>query len=180
MTCKYLRTPGPTVDLQSWLPLSLDFRPANQFQLPMSRSRNEVLESTASDSLSLTSGSSDAFVAFYEERLWPQIDTISKSLVPLSEMVDAAEKIINEKFASDSRSRFRYMMGSETISVKLDRVLTAMLACADRCGGENGKRYVASSMLACSLEEDVTMALEALGTTWLTRFLFPCQCYCHS
>ncbi|KAF9555155.1 hypothetical protein CPC08DRAFT_821258 [Agrocybe pediades] len=47
-----------------------------------------------------------------------------------------------------------------------------MLACAEECGGEKGKRYVASAVIACSQEEDVVGALQALGTTWLTHFLF--------
>jgi len=47
-----------------------------------------------------------------------------------------------------------------------------MLACAEECGGESGKRYVASAILTCSKEEDVFGALAALGTTWLTHLLF--------
>jgi len=56
--------------------------------------------------------------------------------------------------------------------VELDKVMIAMLACAEECGGESGKRYVASAILTCSKEEDVFGALAALGTTWLTHLLF--------
>ncbi|KAF5319241.1 hypothetical protein D9619_008704 [Psilocybe cf. subviscida] len=50
--------------------------------------------------------------------------------------------------------------------------MTAMLAFAEECGGQSGKRYVASAICCCSEDEDVVGALAALGTTWLTHFLF--------
>jgi hypothetical protein len=53
--------------------------------------------------------------------------------------------------------------------------MIAMLACAEECGGESGKRYVASAIVGCSEEADVVGALVALGTTWLTHLLFICQ-----
>ncbi|KAF8076872.1 hypothetical protein FPV67DRAFT_1472998 [Lyophyllum atratum] len=135
----------------------------------MSHSRSDSLQSAAS---TLTSCSSDASVEIYEERLKPRIDAVSKSLTSLRELVDAAEKIINEKFAPDSRSTYTYKKDSEEISVELDKVMIAMLACAEECGGESGKRYVASAILTCSGEEDVVAALAALGTAWLTHLLF--------
>ncbi|KAF8076873.1 hypothetical protein FPV67DRAFT_436472, partial [Lyophyllum atratum] len=135
----------------------------------MSHSKNDSLECTAS---TLTSCSSDASVEIYEERLKPRIDAVSKSLTSLQELVDAAEKIINEKFAPDSRSTYTYKKDSEEISVELNKVMIAMLACAEECGGESGKRYVASAILACSEQEDVVAALAALGTAWLTHLLF--------
>ena len=140
----------------------------------MSHSRNDSLESTGS---SLTSCSSEASVELYEERLKPGIDTVRKSLTTLQELVGAAEKIINEKFAPDSQSTYKYIKDSGEISVELDKVMIAMLTCAEECGGESGKRYVASAILACSKEEDVVVALAALGTTWLTHLLFICPSY---
>jgi len=128
--------------------------------------------STAS---SLTPLSSEASVELYEKRLKPTIDTIRKSDAPLQELVDAAEKIVNEQFAPDSKSTFTYKKGVNEMSVQLDKVMIAMLACAEECGGEGGKRYVASAILGCSKEEDVVGALAGLGTTWLTHLLFICQ-----
>ena len=49
-----------------------------------------------------------------------------------------------------------------------------MLVCAEEC---EGQRYAASAILACNQKEDVVAALAALGTTWLTHFLFVCQFY---
>ena len=138
----------------------------------MSRSRNDLLEFTGS----LTSCSSRASVKLYEERLKPGIENV-RSPTTLQELVDAAEKIINEKFAYDLQSTYTYKKDSEEISVELDQVITAMLAYAEECGGEGGKRYVACAILACSREEDVVGALAALGTTWLTHLLFMCQSY---
>ena len=53
--------------------------------------------------------------------------------------------------------------------------MIAMLAYAEECGGESGKRYMASAVLICFKEEDLVGTLVALGTTWLTRLLFICS-----
>ncbi|KAF8867688.1 hypothetical protein CPB84DRAFT_1970401 [Gymnopilus junonius] len=113
-----------------------------------------------------------SFGQFYEERLKPGINALRKSQTPLEELVGAAEKIIHKKFTPDSRSTYNYKKDSREISVGLDKIMLAMLACTEECGGESGKRYVACAISACSEEEDVVGALEALGTTWLTHFLF--------
>ncbi|KAF4611201.1 hypothetical protein D9613_007134 [Agrocybe pediades] len=137
----------------------------------MSRNQYDSLASMAS---TLTSCSSDASVQFYKERLKTSMAPIQESQIPLQDLVHVAEKIINETFAPDSRSTYRIKKGSDAdeISVRLDQLMVAMLACVEECGGEKGKRYVASAIVACSQEEDVVGALEALGTTWLTHFLF--------
>jgi len=143
----------------------------------MSHSRNDSQESSTSSTTSHISTSSESSVQFYEQTLKPTIDAVSKSRVPLQELVDAAEKIINEKFAPDSQSTFTHKTSSTNISVQLDQVMLAMLACAEECGGRKGKRYVASAIVSCSKAEDVVGALAALGTTWLTHLLFICQFY---
>ena len=56
-------------------------------------------------------------------------------------------------------------------SIQLDRVMSAMMAHAEEAGGESGKRYVASVIIACN-EEPAKLA--AVGYTWLTHFLFIC------
>ncbi|KAF4611198.1 hypothetical protein D9613_007133 [Agrocybe pediades] len=128
----------------------------------MSRNRNASL---ATITPTLTSCSSDASVQFYEERLKTSIDSIQESRTPLQDLVDAAEKIVNEAFVPDSRSTYRYKNDSFEISVRLDQVMIAMLVCVEECGGDRGKRYVASAIVACSKEEDVIGALEALVKT---------------
>ncbi|KAF8874716.1 hypothetical protein CPB84DRAFT_1829331 [Gymnopilus junonius] len=120
----------------------------------------------------LTSCSSEASVELYEERLKPGIDALKNSCTPLRELVGAAEKIIHEKFTPDAGSTYKYKKDSKEISVGLDKIIIAMLACVEECGGESGKRYVACAISACSEGDDVVGALEALGTTWLTHLLF--------
>jgi len=56
-------------------------------------------------------------------------------------------------------------------SIQLDRVMSAMMAHAEEAGGESGKRYVASVIIACN-EEPAKLA--AIGYTWLTHLLFVC------
>jgi len=136
----------------------------------MSGSRNDSLASMASCS-------SETSVKFYEEILKPSIENVRMSPTTLQELVDTAEKIINEEFAANPQSTYTYRRDSEEISVELDQVMIAMLTCVEECGGESGKRYVASAIVACSNEEDMVGALAALGTTWLTHLLFICQSY---
>jgi len=140
----------------------------------MAHNRNDSLDSTA-PLTSLTSISSRASVEIYES-LKEEIAGIEQSQIDLQELVDAAEKIM-KKFAPAPQSTYTYKKGSETISVKLDAVMSAMLACGDECGGQ---RYAASAIVACTQKEndqDVVETLAALGTTWLTHFLFVCQFY---
>jgi len=143
---------------------------------PMAHNRSDSLDSLSS----LTSISSRASVETYES-LKEEITSVEQSQIDLQELVDAAEKIIKEKFAPDPQSTYTYKKESEPISVKLDAVMSTMLACAEECGGKSGKRYVASAIVACSRkggDGDVVEALAALGTTWLTHLLFICQFYC--
>ncbi|KAF8157155.1 hypothetical protein B0H34DRAFT_798460 [Crassisporium funariophilum] len=134
-----------------------------------SDSDDESLESMGS---ALTSCSLQAAVKIYVKRLKPVIDAVRNSKIPLEELVNAAQKIVTEKFAPDSRSTYTYEKGSERLSVRLDEIMSAMLSFVRGCGGDDGQRYVASAILACSEVEDVVEALEALGTTWVTHFLF--------
>lgn len=120
----------------------------------------------------ISSCSSEASVELYEQKLKSGIDANRKSQTHLQELANAADKIIDEEFAPDSRSIYTYKKDFKEISVGLDKVMIAMLACAEECGGESGRHYGASAILACSKEEDVVRALTALGTTWLTHFLF--------
>ena len=55
-----------------------------------------------------------------------------------------------------------------------------MLACVEGYGGERGKRYVASAIVACGQKGgpgDMVEVLAALGASWLTHLLFVCRWY---
>jgi hypothetical protein len=125
-----------------------------------------------SSASSLTSISSRASVEIYNETLKEEIISIEQSQIDLSELVDAAEKVISEKFTPSLQRVYTYKKESEKTSIDLDDVMKAMLACA---GESRGQRYVASAIVACNQKEDVVEMLVALGTTWLTHFLFVCQ-----
>jgi len=142
---------------------------------PMAHNRNDSLGYIYSLS-SLTSISSFASVEIYES-LKEEITAIEQSQIDLQELADAAEKVINEQFSPAPQRIYTYKKGDEKVSVNLDAIMSAMLVCAEECGG---KRYVASAIVACSQKEnyeDVVETLAALGTTWLTHLLFICQFY---
>lgn len=128
----------------------------------------------------LTSCSLESSVEFYEEKLKPGIEEIGRSGVSLQDLAIQAETLITETFEPDSRSIYRYKSDSTEISVELDKVMLSMVECVEKCGGDSGKRYVAPAIMTCARQarqEDVVAALQFLGTTWLTRFLFVCQSF---
>ncbi|KAF8956807.1 hypothetical protein BDZ97DRAFT_1737811 [Flammula alnicola] len=139
----------------------------------MAHNQNDSLNSLSSLT-SVTTLSSRASVKAYEE-LKEYIAGIEQGQIKLPELVDAAEKIVSEKFAPHPQKTYVYKKASEKVSVNLDAVMRAMLAHAEGCGGEGGKRYVASAIVACGKKGDdeaVVAALTALGITWLTHLLF--------
>ncbi|KAF8878287.1 hypothetical protein CPB84DRAFT_1794301, partial [Gymnopilus junonius] len=54
--------------------------------------------------------------------------------------------------------------------------MSVMLASVEQCGGIEGKRYVASSILACETHSH----LRELGVLWVTHLLFPLKVGCSS
>ncbi|KIJ91979.1 hypothetical protein K443DRAFT_126075 [Laccaria amethystina LaAM-08-1] len=81
-------------------------------------------------------------------------------------------------FSADQRNIFTCRKpGDEKATVNLHAVMSAMLTCAEECGGESGKRYVASAITSCGCKGDdnTIELLAALGTTWLTHLLFICK-----
>lgn len=125
-----------------------------------------------SDSVSsLTSISSRTSVQTYEG-LKKEITNIEQSKTDLQSLVAAAEKVVDEKFAPTLEKVFIYKKDAKEVSIDLDKVMKAMLVCGDE---SEGQRYAASAILACTKYEDEVERLAALGTTWLTHFLFVCQ-----
>lgn len=124
-------------------------------------------------SVHLLSISSRASVETYES-LKEDIINIEQSQIDLQKLIDAAEKIVEEKFTPSPEKVFEHRKGSDSTSIDLDGVMKAMLVCGEEC---EGQRYVASAIVACGQKdnyEDVIETLKALGTTWLTHFLFIC------
>lgn len=122
-----------------------------------------------------SSRSEDSMISidFYKQVLEPiRQATAAGTPVSLDVLVDAAKQIINEKFAPKPQSIFEH----QGVSLQLDKVMTAMLACADECGGKDGTRYVAGAVVACVKAgedlEGIVGALRALGITWVTHLLF--------
>ena len=130
---------------------------------------------------SLTSISSRASVETYES-LKEDIINIEQSQIDLQNLIDTAEKIVEEKLTPSSKNAYTCtdVKGSEPNSIDLDGVMKAMLVCGEEC---EGQRYVASAIVACDQKdnyEDVVETLVALGTTWLTHFLFICWFFLRS
>ena len=87
-------------------------------------------------------------------------------------VASVAKEIVDEKLTPTHRKVYKYKKNSDEFSIDLDNVVKAMLICAEE---PEGQRYVASAIVACNTCQDVVETLVALGTTWLTHFLFVCQ-----
>ncbi|TFK61898.1 hypothetical protein BDN72DRAFT_903699 [Pluteus cervinus] len=138
------------------------------------RSNSAATISSLTSLTSLTSNSSITSVEIYNN-LKPEISAVEGSQSSLQELVEGAEKIIRKKFSSNSKCVYTYGKGATKNSVNLNQIMLAMLDRAEECGGEDGKRYVASTIVACSrnkTDEETVDTLAAVGTTWLTHFLF--------
>jgi len=94
------------------------------------------------------------------------IHSIIRSPTTLDLLVAQAEAAINNFVLLNEST-----MVVKEKSIQLDRVMSAMMAHAEEAGGESGKRYVASVIIACN-EEPAKLA--AVGYTWLTHLLFVC------
>ena len=95
----------------------------------------------------------------------------------LPNLVNKAEEML-KMFSADQLNIFTSCRkGDEKATVNLHAIMSAMLTCVEECGGEKGKRYVASAIVSCGHKGDNNMIelLAALGTTWLTHFLFICK-----
>ena len=126
---------------------------------------------------SLTSISSRTSVEIYNGDLKPVISDILQSDVEdLPNLVNKAEEML-KIFWADQRNIFTCRKGDEKATVNLHAIMSAMLTCVEECGGEKGKRYVALGIVSCGCKGDDNMIelLSALGTTWLTHFLFICK-----
>lgn len=136
----------------------------------MAHAQNDSLGSVSS----LTSISSRTSVETYES-LKEEIVKIEKSDIDLPKLVRDAEIIVDEKLTPAREKAFKFKRDSEEHSIDLDNVMKAMLVCAEE---SDGQRYAASAIVACTTSSkypDVLETLVALGTTWLTHFLFVCQ-----
>jgi hypothetical protein len=126
---------------------------------------------------SVSSHSWRASVEIYNKDLKPAISDILQNDEDLPNLVNKAEEMV-KMFSADQRNIFTCQEpGDEKASVNLHAVMSAMLTCAEECGGERGKRYVASAITSCGRKSDgdVMELLAALGTTWLTHLLFICK-----
>ena len=111
-------------------------------------------------------------------------DKSTKSLISL------AKEIIKEFSTRPESDRvFTYGIGrdeEDRPTLNLDKVLLAMVTYSRGCGGDEGQRYVASTIVACREEEHGEKSAEskhltvwelvrAIAITWVTHFLFVCE-----
>ena len=125
---------------------------------------------------SLTSISSRTSVEIYNGDLKAVISDILQSDEDLPNLINKAEEML-KMLSTDQRNIFTCRKGDEKATVNLHAIMSAILTCVEECGGEKGKRYVASAIVSCGRKGDDNMIelLAALGTTWLTHLLFICK-----
>ncbi|KAF8321957.1 hypothetical protein F5887DRAFT_345700 [Amanita rubescens] len=141
-------------------------------------STDGALTSLSSSSSTTSSASAITILADDFKQRYAEVDI--KNL-PIPQLISQAERLIKALGASNPDNVIEY----ESAKVQADKVLEAMLAQAENCGGENGKRYTATAICACVHEKrwnspETLQALHVLALTWVTRFLFVFRCGSHS
>ncbi|KAF8885588.1 hypothetical protein BD779DRAFT_1532590 [Infundibulicybe gibba] len=133
--------------------------------------------STSSAASSLTtlspSSSLSSIVSVRGEVFKEGVEDLRSGDAPLSALVGAATTLIDIIAANEEKNTLEF--GGSTL--KLDAVLRAMLDHAEGCGGKDGKRYTASAISLCAVQDDpnhekTLVMLHDLGKTWVSHLLF--------
>ena len=119
-----------------------------------------------------------AHVATFDD-LGIDISRIESSDTDQNYLISSARQILDN--FSKAESLFIYGPGDQPPSIKLDKVLSAMLSHAHDCGGQEGLRYMASAIVACHERGQPNRGglvefklLESMAITMITQFLFLC------
>ncbi len=142
----------------------------------MSHSSKSSIDSTRSTDGALTSlSSSSTTTTILADGFKQRYAEVDIKNLPIPQLVSQAERLIKALGASNLENVIEY----ESVKVQADKVLEVMLAQAESCGGENGKRYTATAICACVHEKrwnspEMLQALHGLALTWVTHFLFVC------
>ena len=136
------------------------------------RSTDSALTSLSSSSTTSRASAITILTDDFKQR-YAEVD--NKNL-PIPQLVSQAERLIRALGASNLDNVIEY----ESVKVQADTVLEAMLAQAEGCGGEHGKRYTATAICACIHEKrwnspETLQALRALALTWVSHLLFVCE-----
>jgi len=136
------------------------------------RSTDSALTALSSSSAASSASAITILTADFKQR-YAEVD--NKNL-PIIQLISQAERLINALGASNLDNVIEY----ESVKVQADKVLQAMLAQAESCGGENGKRYTATAICACVHEKqwnnpETLQALHDLALTWVSHLLFVCE-----
>ena len=115
--------------------------------------------------------SSEAAVEnFIKPRFQKDVQANVKSSQSLDKLTARAKKIV-EDFATNEHNTLKYKKST----IGINKIMNAMLAHAEDAGGEGGKRYVASAIVACLDDGGMNPEkITALAVTWLTHLLFIC------
>ncbi|KAF8636276.1 hypothetical protein AX17_003667 [Amanita inopinata Kibby_2008] len=101
---------------------------------------------------------------------------VMESEHPFESLERTAKKLI-DNLAAKELDDYKQQLNRETITLKLHKVLKAMVEHAEECGGMNAKRYVAAAICVCVMSDDpvseeTLISLHHLAKTWFTHFLF--------
>ena len=193
ITCNVVLLVGARVSFFLFVFCTHTFKTANfppqsvNFVSTMSTSHSNLERSIYSISASEAQEAAQAYRAVRGE-----ITRIEDGDNSTKSLISSAKEIIKEfSTRPDSDCVFTYgkgeLVGQERPSLRLDKVLSAMLTYSRTCGGDEGQRYVASAIVACREKEGgettateskrltVWELVRALAITWVTHFLFVCE-----
>lgn len=108
------------------------------------------------------------------------VDRLIDSNLTISQLEKHATKLTTRLEASEEHNNLSGGDSKLKEDLKLHAVMQAMIQFAPGCGDDRGKRYTLCAICTCHPEneniekEERILALQNLGTTWVSHFLYIC------
>jgi hypothetical protein len=139
-----------------------------------SSSESSLTSLSSTSSLRLSSLSS--VISVRDDVFKQTVNDLKTGPTLLQILVKTAETLIDTIANNEQANTFKY----NGITLKLNAVLAAMLHHGEECGGIDGKRYTASAISLCAVQDDTDeektlQMLRDLAQTWVSHLLFICE-----
>ena len=134
-------------------------------------------DSGRSDS-SINTDTSGSTASSEADRFRDTLEGLMVGEIPNDDLVKRANKLIESLAGRPNPNEFapRWYRRCTT---KVNKILEAMLVFSPQCGGEEGQRYVACAIIACTVgsksSEGTHADLTDLAISWFSNFLWICK-----
>ena len=140
---------------------------------------SDTSDSGRSDSSANTDTSGSGSTASSEaDRFRDTLEGLMAGEIPNDDLVERANKLIESLAGRPDPNEFTPPWYGRC-TTKVNRILEAMLRFSPQCGGEEGQRYAACAIIACTVEskssEGTHADLTDFAISWFANFLWICK-----